>query len=253
MKKLNIISKIVVMLFVVLQVNSISAKTSNKSNIEELATKIIKSKSGINFMAVQSINALSFMASISRMTENERLITQQKFENFKNLTEQEFTPSLKEEFAILKGFKDYYSYQNLKSMSRTSFQVLVSDFPEINTISSFDKALLFQTIAEKFNYSIFSSPEFAADPSFLVCLGNSLAFFVSCIAPGASASSYAVWIGCMVVSETTETAATDGADQIIAPAVAAMDARVCAYLARFSAANVTICSEKFVERIDQCK
>jgi hypothetical protein len=252
MKKLNIISKIIVMLFVVLQVNSTSAKTSNNSNIEELAKKIVKSESGLNFMAIQSVNAISFIGSISRMTENERLITKQKFENFENLTNQEFTSSLKEEFARLRGFYDYDSFQNFKSMSNTSLQVLLSDFPEINTISSSDRVLLFETIAEKFDYSSFSSPEFAAMAGITKCITDALALYGACMIPGAGSAVIARFVGCMVVSEVVETVATDGAAQADAPAVVAVDAKICGWLFGLTLTNVGVCTTNFMTRLDKC-
>jgi hypothetical protein len=250
MKKLNIISKVVVMLLVVLQMNNASAKTLNESNIELLAEKIVQSKSGINYMAVQSVNALSLISSIASMTENERLMVEQRFESFGKLNNEEFTPTLKEEFAKLRGMADYNSYKNLLSIRTTSLQMLVSDFPEIKTISSSDRGLLFEKIAEKFDYAILSSNELYIKESYATCVKRALESFGVCMVGTGSALVLRKFMTCVLFAEGVESVVSEGLLDI---PLFKVDVKVCAAVMNISVGLLGTCTTELSVKAQLCK
>jgi hypothetical protein len=237
---------------VALQVNNISAKDLNKSNIEALAEKIVKSESGINYLAIQTVNAMSLIGSFATMTENERLMAKEKFENFGKLNNQEFTPELKEEFAKLRGFYDYDSYQNLRVMRTTSLQRLVSDFPEINTMSLSDRVLLFETVAQKFDYSIFSSPEFLGKID-TACLIKALKKYAKCVTPkDTDITVLENFLGCIIRSEAVETMATDGEILVAEGIILSLDTSLCGWLFGLKITHKAVCTEPLLVDLKKC-
>ncbi len=249
MKNLNKIGKSILMLFIILQVNNTKA---NEVNIDELATKIAKSQSGNDYLSAVFANTFIMTMSGANKSENEKTIIKEKIDRISKLSNEEYTLELKEEFAKMLGFKNYEMFRGLKSTRLDAYQKLIGDFPEIATLNTSDKSILFEKVSLKIDVNSMNFDNLKA-ANVNKCIRNAIKVWGACMLPGAAGITIAKFVGCVLFAEAAETVASDGVAVVVAPAVAATDARICAWIVGVSLTNVGGCSLAYIARLEKCE